>query len=43
MSPHASQPSTTLRGRWLVLARVAWVAVAIMALAMVVWTPWAIT
>jgi len=24
MSPHASQPSTTLRGRWLVLARVAW-------------------
>jgi hypothetical protein len=30
MSPGASTPATTLRGRWLVLGRVAWVAVAIL-------------
>jgi hypothetical protein len=30
MSPRASTPATTLRGRWLVLGRVAWVAVAIL-------------
>ena len=30
MRPRASTPSTTLRGRWLVLGRVAWVAVAIL-------------
>ena len=28
MTPHASPPATTLRGRWLLLARVAWVVVA---------------
>ena len=32
MSDHASPPSPTLRGRWLLLARAAWVAVAISAL-----------
>jgi hypothetical protein len=36
MSPLASPPSFTLRGPWLLFARVAWVAVAIMALAIVV-------
>ena len=30
MSPGVSTPATTLRGRWLVLGRVAWVAVAIL-------------
>jgi hypothetical protein len=30
MSPGASTPATTLRGRWLVLGRVVWVAVAIL-------------
>jgi hypothetical protein len=38
MSPRASPPRTSLRGRWLVLARVAWVAVAITALAIVVFS-----
>ena len=33
MSPRASPPPTTLRGHWLLFARVAWVAVAISALA----------
>jgi hypothetical protein len=33
MSARASPPATALRGRWLHLARVAWVAVAITALA----------
>ncbi len=28
ITPHASPPATTLRGRWLLLARVAWVALA---------------
>src|ERR671928_126386 len=32
MSAHASRPSPTLRGRWLLLAQAAWVAVAIVAL-----------
>jgi hypothetical protein len=36
MSPRASPPPTTLRGHWLLFARVAWVAVAITALAIVV-------
>ena len=38
MSTHASPPSPTLRGRWLLLARAAWVAVAIAALAIVVFS-----
>jgi hypothetical protein len=38
MSPHASLPPTTLRGHWLLFARVAWVVVAIMALAIVVFS-----
>ena len=39
MSPRASPPApTTLRGRWLFLARVAWVAVAITALAIIVFS-----
>jgi hypothetical protein len=38
MSPHASPPPTTLRGSWLLFARVAWVVVAIMALAIVVFS-----
>ena len=38
MSPHASPPAPTLRGRWLLLARVAWVAVAIAALAIVLFS-----
>ena len=36
MSPRASPPPTTLRGHWLLCARLAWVAVAISALAIVV-------
>jgi hypothetical protein len=32
MNPRASPPATTLRGRWLLLARAAWVAVAVAAL-----------
>src|SRR5688572_19122877 len=36
MSPRASPPPTTLRGRWLFLARMAWVMLAITALAIVV-------
>jgi hypothetical protein len=35
MSTRASPPATTMRGGWLLLARVAWVAVAITALAIV--------
>ena len=35
MSPRASPPATTLRGRWPLLARLMWVAVAITALAIV--------
>jgi hypothetical protein len=38
MSPRASPLPTTLRGRWLLLARVAWVAVAITALAIVLFS-----
>src|SRR5215210_1323905 len=38
MSLHASPPPATLRGRWLLLARVAWVAVAIAVLAIVVFS-----
>ena len=38
MSPRASPPPTTLRGHWLLCARVAWVAVAISALAIVVFS-----
>ena len=38
MSPRASPPPTTLRGHWLLFARVAWVVVAIMALAIVVFS-----
>jgi len=38
MSPRASPPSTALHGRWLFLTRVAWVAVAITALAIVVFS-----
>jgi hypothetical protein len=30
MSPRASTPATTLPGRWLLIARVAWVAVAVL-------------
>jgi hypothetical protein len=38
MSPRASPPPTALRGYWLLFARVAWVAVAITALAIVVFS-----
>ena len=38
MSPRASPPPTTVRGHWLLFARVAWVAVAITALAIVVFS-----
>jgi hypothetical protein len=38
MSRRASPPLTTLRGRWLLLARLAWVAVAITALAIVLFS-----
>jgi hypothetical protein len=38
MSSRASQPPTTLRGRWLFLARVAWVVVATTALAIIVFS-----
>jgi hypothetical protein len=38
MSPRASPPTTTLRGHWLLFARVAWVVVAITALAIVVFS-----
>jgi hypothetical protein len=38
MSPHATLPPTILRGRWLLLARVAWVAVAVAALAIVLFS-----
>jgi hypothetical protein len=38
MSPRASPPPTTLRGSWLFLARVAWVVVAITALAIIVFS-----
>jgi hypothetical protein len=38
MSPRASLPPTTLHGGWLFLARVAWVAVAITALAIIVFS-----
>ena len=38
MSSHASPPPTTLHGRWLFLARMAWVMLAITALAMVVFS-----
>src|ERR671920_2229036 len=38
MSPRASPAPTTLRGRWLLFARVAWVAVGISALAIVVFS-----
>ena len=38
MSPRTYPPPTTLHGHWLLFARVAWVAVAIMALAIVVFS-----
>jgi hypothetical protein len=38
MSPRTSPPPTTLHGHWLLFARVAWVMVAIMALAIVVFS-----
>jgi hypothetical protein len=38
ISHHASAPSPTLHGRWLLLAKVAWVAVAIAALAIAVFS-----
>jgi hypothetical protein len=38
MNPRASPPVTTLRGGWLLLARVAWVAMAITALAIVLFS-----
>jgi hypothetical protein len=38
MSPRASPPSTTLRGPWLLFARVAWIVVAITSLAIVVFS-----
>jgi hypothetical protein len=38
MSPRAYPPPTTLRGHWLLFARVAWVVVAIMALAIVIFS-----
>jgi len=38
MSPRASPSSSILRGPWLLLARTAWVAVAIMALAIVLFS-----
>jgi len=36
MTPHISPPATTLRGRWLLLARAAWVTVATLALGLFV-------
>jgi hypothetical protein len=38
MSPRASPPTTTLRGHWLLIARMAWVTVAITALAIIVFS-----
>jgi hypothetical protein len=38
MSPLASPPTTTLRGHWLLFARMAWVTVAITALAIIVFS-----
>ena len=38
MSTRASPPATTTRGGWLLLARVAWIAVAITALAIVLFS-----
>jgi hypothetical protein len=38
MSSHASSPPTTLHGRWLFLARMAWVVLAVTALAIVVFS-----
>jgi hypothetical protein len=38
MSTRTSPPATTLRGRWLLLARVAWVAVAVTALAIILFS-----
>src|SRR5215208_3943932 len=38
MSTRASPPATTMRGGWLLLARVAWIAVAITALAIVLFS-----
>ena len=38
MSPSASPPHTTLRGRWLLLARLGWVAVAVTVLAIAVFS-----
>jgi hypothetical protein len=38
MSTHATPPPTVLRGRWLFLTRLAWVAVAITALAIIVFS-----
>jgi hypothetical protein len=38
MSPRASPPATGLHSSWLLLARVAWVAVAIAALAIVLFS-----
>jgi hypothetical protein len=38
MSPRASPPTTTLRGHWLLFARMAWVTVAITALAIIVFS-----
>src|SRR5215203_3943071 len=38
MSTRASPPATTMRGRWLLLARVAWIALAITALAIVLFS-----
>src|SRR5215216_6068589 len=38
MNPRASPPATRLRGRWLLLVRIAWVAVAIAALAIVLFS-----
>jgi len=38
MSSRASPPATGLHGRWLLLARVAWVAVVIAALAIVLFS-----
>src|SRR5215210_8989453 len=38
MSLHASPPPATLRGSWLLLARVAWVAVAVTVVAIVVFS-----
>src|SRR5829696_366835 len=38
MNPRASPPVTTLRGGWLLLARTTWVAVAITALAIILFS-----